>query len=551
MNKILIAAINSKYIHTNLAVRYIKGYVERYSDKKIDIYETSINNNMLKVIRDIFDEAPDTLIFSTYIWNKEYIFKLVKEIKKVLPMTKIILGGPEVSYNSKKILENFLEVDYITVGEGEKTTLDLLNEEIEEVKGVYYRKDGEVIFNGHQETIKDLDEIPFPYSEKELRENKTQIFYYESSRGCPYMCSYCMSSLDKNVRYFSIGRVREDLNKFLENGIKLIKFVDRTFNLKKERYMEIWEHLLSIYQEGITFHFEISGDLFDDEVIEFLEGVPKDYFQFEIGVQTINPITMKTIRRNTDLDRLEKNVLRIKDNIHLHLDLIAGLPYEDYETFKRSFDYVHNMYPEMVQLGFLKVLEGTQISKEVEEFDYKYLNYPPYEVLSNKYISYKEITRLKDVEEVLDYYYNSEKYPNSIKYIIDNHYDSSFDLYEEIANYFKDKGYLKISHKWNSLFDYLYEFYLEKRFEDIDIFKEILKFDYTLQGKPGKYPYWVKDTKDKELHREVLEEMGYKSSRESYKKTELQRFSYDVLKGIKREVNLLFVYNKDVVVKEC
>ena len=372
MSKIVLAAINSQYVHLNLAVRYLKKYAETNSDVKVDIYETNINNQLLNIIKDIFELNPDKIIFSTYIWNKEYVFEIVKEIKKVLPAVKIILGGPEVSFGWEKVMEENPEIDNILVGEGEKVFLNFLANENDKVMGLVYRKDGEVYFNGSEKIIEDLDIIPFPYEREELQE-KTKIFYYESSRGCPFNCSYCMSSIDKTVRYYSLGRVKEDLKIFLDSPIRLLKFVDRTFNLKKERYMEIWRFLLENYREGITFHFEINANIFDDETLDFLEIVPSGYFQFEIGVQTVNPDTMKSINRNNVLNKLAHNVRRINKNIHLHLDLIAGLPYETYEIFKKSFEYVHDLKPEMIQLGFLKLLKGTQMYNEIEKYEYKYL----------------------------------------------------------------------------------------------------------------------------------------------------------------------------------
>lgn len=551
--KNLLVAVNSKYIHTNLAVRYIKTYVEAYSDVNIELYETSINNHLDDVLRDIFDRKPTTVIFSTYIWNKEFIFKLIREVKKVLPEIKIVLGGPEVSYDSVEVMNKRREIDFIVKGEGERSTLEFFTKSIEDVKGVYYRNsEEEIAFNGEQAAIIDLDEIPFPYEIEELENNGTKILYYESSRGCPFDCSYCMSSIERSVRYFSSKRTEEDLKKFLDSGIKLVKFVDRTFNLKKERYMEIWKFLLSVYNTDTTFHFEISADLFDDEVIEFLEAVPKDYFQFEIGVQTSNEETMDAINRKNDLEKLENNVARIKDNIHLHLDLIAGLPYEGYDRFKQSFNYVHDMYPEMVQLGFLKILKGTQISQEVEKFDYKYMDFPPYEVLSNKFMNYSEITMLKDVESMLDHYYNSEKFEKSLKYILDVNYSSSYEFYEDMALYFREKGYFNMAHKLVAIFNFFYEFYKEKGFKNLDVFVEHLKFDYLMLGKPGNYPVWFKSHKDKEKYNEMIEKTGFKSTREAHKKTELEKFTYDVIDGEEKELDILFIYEKGrVKIQEC
>lgn len=541
MSKVVIAAINSQYVHLNLAVRYLKKYTETNSNIKVEIYETNINNQLLNIIKDIFELNPDKIIFSTYIWNKEYVFEIVKEIKKVLPNVKIILGGPEVSFGWEKIMEENPEIDSILIGEGEKVFLNFLTEENDKVMGLVYRKDGEVCFNGTEKIIEDLDIIPFPYEKEELQD-KTKIFYYESSRGCPFNCSYCMSSIDKTVRYYSLDRVKEDLKIFLNSPIRLLKFVDRTFNLKKERYREIWKFLLENYREGITFHFEINANIFDDETLDFLETVPKGYFQFEIGVQTINPDTMKSINRNNILDKLAHNVRRINKNIHLHLDLIAGLPYETYEIFKKSFEYVHELKPEMIQLGFLKLLRGTQMYNEAEKYEYKYFSKPPYEVFSNKFISFAEIIKLKNLEKILDYYYNSEKFTMSVDYIIKRYYKSSFDFYEEIADYYDKKGYLKINHKESALFNILHDFYIEKGFKDIKVFEEYLKFDFIMLGKPGFYPEWLISLKDSELHNSIIKEKGFKSVREGHKNSELELFSFNIFNGNKEEINIFFNY---------
>lgn len=541
MSKVVLAAINSQYVHLNLAVRYLKKYAEVNSNINIEIYETNINNQILNIIKDIFELNPDKIIFSTYIWNKEYVFEIIKEIKKVLPNVKVVLGGPEVSFAWENIMEENKEIDNILIGEGEKVFLNFLTKENDKVMGLVYRKNGEVYFNGQEKIIEDLDIIPFPYENEELQE-KTKIFYYESSRGCPFNCSYCMSSIDKTVRYYSLDRVKEDLKIFLNSPIKLLKFVDRTFNLRKERYIEIWKFLLKNYREGITFHFEINANIFDDETLDFLETVPKGYFQFEIGVQTINPDTMKSINRNNVLDKLAHNVKRINKNIHLHLDLIAGLPHETYEIFKNSFEYVHELKPEMIQLGFLKLLKGTQMYNEIEKYEYKYFSKPPYEIFSNRFISFAEIIKLKNFEKILDYYYNSEKFNVSVKYIIKRYYKSSFNFYEEIAAYYDKKGYLKASHKETALFDILHKFCTEKGFEDIKIFEEYLKFDFIMLGKPGFYPQWLISRKDSELHNSIIKEKGFKSVREGHKNSELELFSFDIFSGNKEEINIFFNY---------
>lgn len=541
MSKIVLAGINSQYVHLNLAVRYLKKYVEANSDLKIEIYETNINNQVFNIIKDIYELNPDKIIFSTYIWNKEYIVEIVKELKKVLPNVEIILGGPEVSYKWEEFMANMPEVDALLLGEGEKVLLNFLTKKEDKVLGVVSRKNGEIVFNGVEPIIENLDIVPFPYEGWEL-EDKTKIFYYESSRGCPFSCSYCLSSIDKTVRYYSLDRVKKDLKRFLDSPIKLLKFVDRTFNLKKERYMEIWKFLLENYREGITFHFEINANIFDDETLDFLEKVPKGYFQFEIGVQSINPETMVAIKRNNILDKLAHNIRRISRNIHLHLDLIAGLPYETYDIFKDSFNYVYNLKPEMIQLGFLKLLKGTQMYDEVEKYQYKYYSKPPYEVFSNKFISFGELVKLKNLEKMLDYYYNSEKFSYTCDFVIKNNFDSAFTFFEKIADYYDKKGYLKISHKEVALFNILYDFYVENNLKDLDIFVEFLKYDYLALGKPGSYPEWLKSNKDSELHNQLIKDSEFKSVREGHKNSELEEFKYNIFTNKREDINIFFNY---------
>lgn len=538
----ILVGINSKYVHTNLAVRYLKKYVEQNSEEKIKIYESSINNNIQKIIRDIVEYKPDNIFFSVYIWNVEMVFKITKELKKILPNKKILLGGPEVSYNPDEILEKNLEIDGILIGEGENVLLNFLTKDIKEVKGVYYREDNKIKFNGFEPLIENLDIIPFPYDDEEL-EDVHKIVYYESSRGCPFNCSYCMSSIDKSVRYFSLERTKKDLKRFIDIGTRLVKFVDRTFNLNKDRYMEIWKFLLENYRENITFHFEINANIFDDEVLEFLKKVPRKLFQFEIGVQTTNPSTMKAINRNNSLDRLFHNVTCINKNIHLHLDLIVGLPFEDYETFGKSFDYVYKTKCEMIQLGFLKMLKGTQMKDEGEKYGYKYLDFPPYEILSNEFISYKDICRLKDIEEVLDFYYNSQKFLKSVDFVVENFFESPFKFFESIGDFYKERGYLEVAHKEVAIFNNFVEYYEKMNFPKKEEFLEYLKFDYLFMGKPGFYPAWIEENKDKELHKNIIEKMSFRSTREAHKFTELERFSINIDTKERENINIFFDYS--------
>jgi radical SAM superfamily enzyme YgiQ (UPF0313 family) len=561
MKNITLLGINSKFVHTNLAIRYIKKIIEGIDGYNLTMVESSINNQLPNIIREVIESKPKILLISTYIWNKEFVFKIIVELKKIDPKLEIYLGGPEVSYDATEIMKNYDEIDGILVGEGEKIVKKLLTCDKSEVLGVYYREKEEIKFNGFETPIENLDIIPFPYEDWELIENKGKIFYYESTRGCPFRCSYCMSSIEKSVRSFNLPRVKKDLLTFLDAGVNLVKFVDRTFNLKKEHYMEVWKFLVENYRPNATFHFEISADLFDDEVIEFLSKVPKNLFQFEIGVQTINEKTMKLIRRNNDLPKLSKNVLAIKDNIHLHLDLIAGLPKEDFETFKKSFNYVYNLKPEMIQLGFLKILKGTEISSQINDYNYKYLSFPPYEVISNDYISYEELLKLKDVEEVLDFYYNSGDFIKSLEFIITNFYSSPFEFFLDIANFYEEKGHFKVSHKKLAIFNFLVDFYNEMKFnndssEDKEKFIEYLKFDYLNLGKPGKYPEWFISHKNKEIYHEIVEKMVeekvFKNNRQGFKSTEMEEFKIDIFSGKKEKTKLIFIYDgKETKIQEC
>ncbi|MGL5645061.1 DUF4080 domain-containing protein, partial [Cetobacterium sp.] len=535
MERVVLVGINSQFIHTNLAIRYLKNYVEKYSSLKIELYESNINNQIQSIITDLFRLNGDHYIFSTYIWNKEYVFSIIKELKKIMPHITITLGGPEVSYNAKESLIANKCIDFVLVGEGERVLLNFLTNENKNQKGVAFLKSGEFVYLGDEFPIEDLDTIPFPYNDEELKEN-IKILYYESSRGCPFSCSYCLSSIDKGVRYLSLERVKSDLKRFLDSGVELVKFVDRTYNLRKDRYLGIWEYLLENYKEGVTFHFEINANIFDEEIIDFLKKVPDGYFQFEVGVQSINKETMDSINRRNLLERLKNNIKAISKNIHLHVDLIAGLPYDTYDTFKDSFDYVYDLDAEMIQLGFLKILSGTKIAGEIEKYDYKYIEFPPYEVLSNCFIKYEELVKLKNVEKMLDYYYNSEKFKYSVKFIIENYYNRPFDFFEDISNYYDRQNLLGIGHKVVSIFNNLVKFFEEKNFQGKNIFIEYLKLDYLLLGKPGVYPEWFISNKDKEKYNNIIIEKDFISSREGYKKTEFEKFNYDVLNNKNGEI---------------
>ncbi|MGL5099162.1 MAG: DUF4080 domain-containing protein, partial [Fusobacteriaceae bacterium] len=489
-------------------VRYIKKYVEEHNDnplKTMEIYESNINNQLINIVRDIYEKSPDVVIFSTYIWNREYVFKIIGELKKIVPGCKIGLGGPEVSYDSEKVLSDNSQIDFVVKGEGERGVLKMFSQSFENIAGIY-----------SYPMAHDLDEIPFPYTLEEIMKEK-KILYYESSRGCPFSCSYCLSSADRGIKYFSLERVKRDLGIFLQSNIKLIKFVDRTFNINRGRYLEIWDYLIKNYREGITFHFEINANIFDEETLELLKRVPEGYFQFEIGVQSVNWETMESINRRNLLDRLSENIRKIPKDIHLHLDLIAGLPHETYNLFQNSFNYVYDLKPEMIQMGFLKILKGTRMEKEVEQYGYSYTDFAPFEVLSNKFITFGELVKLKEIERILDFYYNSEKFQKSLDYIVDNFYSSPFALFQDIAEYYKEKGYMDIGHKEQSLYNYLLDFYENNKFKNKEVFIEHLKFDMLSAGKVSTSPQWLVRNRDEDRYNVFIKSKNYVSVREGHK----------------------------------
>ncbi|NLK63165.1 MAG: B12-binding domain-containing radical SAM protein [Fusobacteria bacterium] len=545
MKKILLVALNSKYVHINIALRYIKKYYDKYkiTNYNVKILEMTINNSIDDILDKIYTEKSDIVMFSTYVWNIEYVMKISKELKKIDNNIKIGLGGPEVSYNGNELLNNNSFIDYIFVGEGEKIFLNFLENDYNQIKGLFYRKDDKICFNGYEELISNLDEVPFPYDDIDFFNN--QIIYYESTRGCPFSCSYCMSSIDKTVRSFSLDRIKNDLKLFIDKKIKLVKFVDRTYNLNKKHYFSIWKFLIDNYTGETKFHFEISGDLFDEEVILFLKNIPNDYFQFEIGVQTINVNTLEAINRKTDLTKLKENINKIDENIHLHLDLIAGLPYEDYNSFGKSFNFVHSMNPDMIQLGFLKILKGTKISTETTKFGYKYRDYPPYEIISNNFITYEEILQLKKIENLVDNYYNSHKFNITLNYIINVLYSENyFKFYEEFSTYWDENSYYDIGHKPIKYFDYVYEYFIDKKEINNEILLECLKFDYLKIGKTGFFPEWMERNSNKDIYESVIFGMNFSSRREAFKNTEFEIFKYNILNKNydKIETKVLFNY---------
>lgn len=481
--KILLTAVNAKFIHSSLALRSLKKYASKYSEN-IFLKEFTINQETDFILSEIYKEKPDVIGFSCYIWNMGIISELVENLKKILPKTIIILGGPEVSYESEEVLIENPYADIIIRGEGEITFLELAEYfidntiELLNIDGITYRNNKNEILSTPKRKAAILDDIPFVYDDMTDLENR--IIYYETQRGCPYNCQYCLSSIEKGVRFLSEERVKSDLQFFIDNNVKQVKFVDRTFNCNKKHAMMIWKYIMD-NDNGITnFHMEITADIMDNEALELLKNARKGLFQFEIGVQSTNPKTIEAIKRNTSFEGLTEIVKKIKDlgNIHEHLDLIAGLPYEDYNSFRNSFNDVFALEPEQLQLGFLKLLKGSGLRRDAEKYGIVYRRRPNYEVLYTKEISYGEMERLKLVEEMTETYYNSGKALNTIKYIT-SIYTSPFDFFQDLGDYWESKGHHAVKHSKMELFQIMYSFSLENNIlkDKSDIIKELLRFD--------------------------------------------------------------------------
>ena len=489
--KILLTALNSKFVHSNLAVRYLKAFTKDMN-YECEIREFSINDREEKILEEIIKERPNIVAFSTYIWNIEMIKRLSNLIKLVDESIEIVYGGPEVSYDSQNILKE-LNGEYIIEGEGEKTYREFVEyklgeRDIKSIRGLYYKVDGEVYSNGKR-PLMNMNEIVFPYEENENLDNK--IVYYEASRGCPFNCKYCLSSTVHGVRFLDVDRVKKELQYFIDKEVRLVKFVDRTFNCNHKFTMAIWEFLIN--QDTKTqFHFEISADILKESELELLRKAPKDRFQFEVGVQTTNDDVLNKINRFVNFSDIKEKVdelLKIR-NIKQHLDLIAGLPGEDYNSFKKSFNDVYSIAPEEIQLGFLKLLRGSSMREEAEEYGMKYSPYPPYEILKTKDISYEELLKLKKVEEMVDKYYNSQKFNNIIKYLV-NKFETPFDFYYELGTYFEKKGYFSRNIGNSEYYRVFLDFNMEILKEDNSILKELLRYDYLSFNKRRGIPDFI------------------------------------------------------------
>ena len=499
--KILLAACNAKYIHSNLAVYDLKAYSSDY-DEHVILREYTINQPKDEILKDIYSSGADVVCFSCYIWNISFVRELIRDLVKILPKTAFWAGGPEVSYDAEKFLTEMPEMTGVMVGEGEKTFHDLLEfyidgkDSLEEISGIAYRTGDKIIHNGWRELM-DLSAIPFVYEHLEKFENR--IIYYESSRGCPFSCSYCLSSIDKKLRFRDLELVKKELQFFLDHRVPQVKFVDRTFNCKHEHAMTIWKYILE-HDNGVTnFHFEISADLLREEEMELMSQMRPGLIQLEIGVQSTNPETIRAIHRHMDLKKLEHCVNRVHSfrNIHQHLDLIAGLPYEDYDTFHQSFNDVYQMKPDQLQLGFLKVLKGSLMQKEAEVYGIVYKEKEPYEVLSTNWLTYGEVLKLKMVESMVEVYYNSGQFWHTLEYLVPLEKDA-FTFYEKLGSFYEKKGYSENSHSRMRRYEILLEYLQEETDVPTEVAAQKMLYDLYLREKLKKRPVFASDQKQYE-----------------------------------------------------
>lgn len=552
--KVLLTAVNAKYIHSNLAVYSMKAYAEKRGEKgtEIQLAEYTINQQQDGILQKIYEKEPDIVCFSCYIWNISFVRELIRDLKKILPETRIWVGGPEVSYDAEHFLREMPQVTGVMCGEGEDTFLEVIKsyaqwekqeqepEALGNISGIVYRDGKELIATENREIL-DMDELVFPYENLSLFEHK--IIYYESSRGCPFSCSYCLSSIDKKLRFRSLSLVKRELQFFLDNKVPQVKFVDRTFNCKKEHAMEIWKYIKE-HDNGVTnFHFEIAADLLTENEIALISTMRPGLIQLEIGVQSTNEKTLQEIRRKTSFSEICQKVRAVAagENVHQHLDLIVGLPYEDYESFKKSFCDVYALKPQQLQLGFLKVLKGAYMQEMAEVYGCVYKSKEPYEVLKTRWLTYGEISRLKGVEEMTEVYYNSGQFSYTLE-ALEKEFPDAFTMYEAFADFYEQKGYFAVSHARISRYEILREFLQEKKIQNLEFYDELMILDLYARENLKTRPSWAADLKPykkqiqefykkEEEQPEILKDYKGYQARQVEKMTHLEVFTYNVLEG--------------------
>ena len=557
--KVLLTAINAKYIHSNLAVYSLRAYAGKYA-QQTEIAEYTINQTMDDILSDIYRKKPDILCLSCYLWNILYVEQLITEIHKVLPKMQIWLGGPEVSYNAVSVMEQYPQVTGVMCGEGEETFLELMEywnqerESLDTIKGIVYRENGTCRQNPPR-PVMDLSKVPFVYDHIEDFQNK--IIYYESSRGCPFSCSYCLSSIDKCLRFRNLELVKKELQFFIDHEVPQVKFVDRTFNCKHSHSMAIWTYLKEHDRGKTNFHFEVAADLLNEEEMELIASMRPGLIQLEIGIQSTNPETITEIRRKMNFEEVKRIVKRVqeKGNVHQHLDLIAGLPYEDYDSFRRSFADVYALRPQQLQLGFLKVLRGSFMYEHTEEYDCHYQEREPYEVLYTKWLPYDDVLKLKDVEEMVEVYYNSGQFVHTLP-MIERLYENPFDFFQELGDFYRAKGYSEAAHNRIQRYEILLGFLQDEKQQDEAFFRQMMVLDLYARENMKTRPRFAKDPSEwknesRDFYQKEAETRTLLPSYTTYDWKQLQRmthvevFDYDVLgNGEKARTVLLFDYQK-------
>ena len=552
--KVLLTAVNAKYIHSNLAIYSMKAYAEQKGcpGAEIQLAEYTIYQQQDGILRGIYEKKPDLLCFSCYIWNISFVRELIRDVKKILPKTRIWVGGPEVSYDAEDFLKEMPQVTGVICGEGEETFAEVVRTyaqwekqeqepgKLADVPGIVYRDGEKLVFTGNRDIL-NMDELVFPYENLSLFEHK--IIYYESSRGCPFSCSYCLSSIDKKLRFRSVFLVKKELQFFLDHQVPQVKFVDRTFNCKKEHAMEIWKYIKEHDNSITNFHFEIAADLLTEEEIGLIAAMRPGLIQLEIGVQSTNERTLQEIRRKTSFQEICKKVRAVAEgeNVHQHLDLIAGLPYEDYKSFQKSFCDVYALRPQQLQLGFLKVLKGAYMEEMADAYGCVYKSKEPYEVLKTKWLTYGEISRLKGIEEMTEVYYNSGQFFYTLEALV-KEFPDAFTMYEELADFYKRKGYFAVSHARISRYEILREFLQEKGIQYLEFYDQLMVLDLYARENLKTRPSWAMDLKPykrqiqafyakEEEQPEILKDYQGYQARQMEKMTHLEVFTYNVLEG--------------------
>ncbi len=505
--KVVLSTLNAKYIHTSLAIRCLKAYSEKEFD--IELAEYTIKDPVMNIVSDLYRRQPDVIGFSCYIWNIEETIRVLEVLKKVMPATRIVLGGPEVSYDTEQWMQRLPQVNFIVIGEGEETFHQLLQEiegagKYHFIYGVAYRKGEEIIVMPGRPK-QDLNELPSPHRfPEDIPHLAKRVVYFETSRGCPFSCQFCLSSIEVGVRYFDIERTKSDILYLIENGAKLIKFVDRTFNIKRDYALEMFRFLIENHN-GCMFQFEITADIMRPEVLDYLaEHAPPGVFRFEIGVQSTNDPTNELVKRRQNFTKLSRTVNTIKRSgkIAQHLDLIAGLPLEDYATFRKTFNDVFALEPEELQLGFLKMLRGTGLRLDAEKYQYTYMDHAPYEILGSHVLSFEDIVRLKRLEDVLEKYWNAHRMDHTLGYLMQHEFESPFDFFQAFGDYWEEQGWQKIGHQLEDLFTRLQAFLQQHGLKQPDRVYGLMKLDYLLNHRQKPRKIWWDDAPDRDrIHR--------------------------------------------------